>query len=77
MNLSFFKSFHYPKFRSVHSRDAHRATLDVLMSSGASRVLLHAFGGSSDIAKLGVEAGYYFSVPPSFARGDRVRKTFF
>ncbi len=37
---------------------------------GARRVLMHAFDGSAKNAQAGIDAGFYFSIPPSFAREE-------
>lgn len=36
-------------------------------------VVLHAFDGTLDDLKLGLDAGYLFSVPPSFGRSDQTK----
>jgi TatD DNase family protein len=40
--------------------------IEWLRENGANHVLLHAFSGNLKAVRLGLEAGYYFSVPPSF-----------
>jgi len=49
----------------VHSRGASRYVLEILMKEDAEKVLLHGFSGNKDIAKIGIEAGYFFSIPPT------------
>ncbi len=59
---------------NVHSRSAGRATVEFLIERGARRVQLHAFDGRAASALPGVEAGYFFSVPPSVVRSPQKRK---
>ena len=59
---------------NVHSRSAGRATIDLLLESNAKRVLLHAFDGRAATALPAVEAGFFFSVPPSVVRSPQKQK---
>ncbi len=59
---------------NVHSRSAGRHTLQFLKSQGARWVLLHAFDGKASTAQEGIEAGYYFSIPPSVVRSAQKRR---
>ena len=59
---------------NVHSRSAGRHTIAWLREHGAQRVLMHAFDGKVSAAMAGIEAGYYFSVPPSIVRSPQKQK---
>lgn len=59
---------------NVHSRSAGRATIETLLQRGASRVQMHAFDGRAASALPGVEAGFFFSVPPSVVRSRQKQK---
>ncbi|MFQ5792977.1 MAG: TatD family hydrolase, partial [Acidobacteriota bacterium] len=59
---------------NVHSRAAGQATIELLLEGGAKRVQLHAFDGRAAKALPAVEAGYFFSVPPSVVRSTQKQK---
>lgn len=48
----------------VHSRDAEKEVLEILMKKGAEKVLLHCFSGPLSIAESAAEHGFLLSVPP-------------
>jgi len=59
---------------NVHSRSAGRQAVACLLASGAARVQLHAFDGKASAALPAVEAGYFFSIPPSVVRSRQKQK---
>lgn len=58
----------------VHSRSAGEACIEILLSCGFTRVLMHAFDGSASVAAKAAEKGFLFSVPPSIVRSDQKKK---
>ncbi|XGW08297.1 hypothetical protein V3C99_010980 [Haemonchus contortus] len=58
---------------TVHSRSACGDTVDFLLENNATKVALHAFNGSLEEALRGLQAGFFFSIPPSFTTGDHKR----
>ena len=59
---------------NVHSRSAGRHTVAMLLENKALRVQLHAFDAKAAAALPAVEAGYFFSIPPSIVRSRQKQK---
>ena len=59
---------------NVHSRSAGHYAVDLLIGKAAPKAQMHAFDGKVGHALRGIEAGFYFSVPPSIARSAQKQK---
>jgi len=59
---------------NVHSRSAGRHAIAQLIEGRATRVQMHAFDGKTSAAAQGIEAGFFFSVPPSVVRSRQKQK---
>jgi len=59
---------------NVHSRSAGRHAIAQLIEARATRVQMHAFDGKTSAAAKGIEAGFFFSVPPSVVRSRQKQK---
>lgn len=59
---------------NVHSRSAGRHAVDLLLQNGAEKVQLHAFDGKIAAARPALEAGFFFSLPPSIVRSRQKQK---
>jgi|ETN01SMinimDraft_4_1059930.scaffolds.fasta_scaffold03012_3 TatD DNase family protein len=58
----------------IHSRSAGKYAIDLLIANNATRVCMHAFDGSTKSAQAGVDAGFFFSIPPSVTHSEQKRK---
>ncbi len=59
---------------NIHSRSAGRHAVALLLEHSATRVQMHAFDGKASAALPAVEAGYFFSIPPSIVRSRQKQK---
>jgi TatD DNase family protein len=59
---------------NVHSRSAGRHAVSLLIEWGARKVQLHAFDGKVSAAMPAVEAGFFFSIPPSVIRSEQKQR---
>ncbi|MGD9138503.1 MAG: TatD family hydrolase [Desulfobacterales bacterium] len=59
---------------NVHSRSAGRHAVALLLDSNATKVQMHAFDGKASAALPALEAGYFFSIPPSVIRSRQKQK---
>ena len=48
----------------IHSRKAEKECLDLLISAGARKVLLHFFSGTPELAKIAADSGFFVTTPP-------------
>ncbi len=59
---------------NVHSRNTGRRVVEILREVGAKKVHLHAFDAKGSTIDLGIEAGYYFSIPASVIHSPQKQK---
>lgn len=61
---------------NVHSRSAGEPAIAMMLERGVRLAQLHAFGGKAASALPAVQAGYYFSCPPSIINSRQKQKLF-
>ena len=59
---------------NVHSRSAGRHAVALLLDCNTTKVQMHAFDGKASAALPALEAGYFFSIPPSVVRSRQKQK---
>jgi TatD DNase family protein len=59
---------------NVHSRAAEEETIALLAKSAHVPVMLHSFGGDTEVAKIGIKEGFYFGIPPLIVRSNKHRR---
>lgn len=59
---------------NVHSRSAGFHAIELLIQKGARKVQMHAFDGKASKVKNAIEAGFFFSIPPSIIRSRQKQK---
>lgn len=57
----------------VHSRNAGKLAIEVLLHEGAERVVMHAYDGDVSAARRAAERGFKFSIPPRIAESEQKR----
>lgn len=59
---------------NVHARNCGKRAIELLVASGCKRVQLHAFDAKYMTIQSGVDAGFFFSIPPNIVRsGQKVK----
>ena len=59
---------------NVHARNCGKRAIELLMASGCKRVQLHAFEAKYMTIQAGIDAGFFFSIPPNIVRsGQKVK----
>ncbi len=59
---------------NLHSRSAGKHAASQLVQQGAVKVQMHAFDGKAGSAQEAIQAGYFFSIPPSIIRSRQKQK---
>ncbi len=56
---------------SIHSRQAEKEVLDILLKYNVKNAIFHWYTGSKDLIKDILESGYYFSLNPAMLRTSK------
>lgn len=56
---------------SIHSRQAEKEVLDILLKYKVENAIFHWYTGSKELVADIIEAGYYFSINPSMLRTSK------
>lgn len=59
---------------NVHSRSSCRRAIELLCQMGAKRVQMHAADAKPSTIRLGIQAGFYFSIPLSIIDSPQKQK---
>lgn len=59
---------------NVHTRNCGKRSIEILLEENASRVHLHAFDAKPSTVRMGIEAGFYFSIPTSVVHAPQKQK---
>ena len=66
------KMHHLPL--NIHSRSAARRAVEILCEENAEMVHMHAFDAKPSTVRMGIEAGFYFSIPTSIFYAPQKQK---
>ncbi|MDP2749536.1 MAG: TatD family hydrolase [Nanoarchaeota archaeon] len=58
----------------VHSRDAEATAVSMLENSNLKKVVLHCFGGKTELIEKARDNGWFFSIPPIIVRNKNFQK---
>ncbi|MCL2324945.1 MAG: TatD family hydrolase [Proteobacteria bacterium] len=59
---------------NIHSRNCGKRVIEILTEETAAKVHLHAFDAKPSTIALGIEAGFYFSIPTSIVHSPQKQK---
>jgi len=64
-----------PKIISLHSRQAEKEVLDMLVDKGINNAIFHWYSGSANTLHKIIDAGFYFSINSAMVQSDNGKKT--